>query len=86
MNLLATTKYYLAANVNPIATNEYCLAANVNPLSANENRLEKNGVMRLGDWIGYVDRFMGNCAVFFVLRVFWLPPRKIVYRMAEFSP
>jgi hypothetical protein len=60
--------YCLLSNVNPIATNVYCLAANVNPL-------ERNRVVPLGGGIGYVDRLVGNCAIFFFFGVFWLPLR-----------
>jgi hypothetical protein len=65
--------------VNPLATNGYYLLSNVNPL-------ERNRVMRLGGGIGYVDRLVGNCAIFFFLGVFWLPLWKVVYRIAEFMP
>jgi hypothetical protein len=30
--------------------------------------------MRLGGGIGYVDRLVGNCAIFFFFGFFWLPP------------
>ncbi len=42
--------------------------------------------MRLGGGIGYVGRLVGNCAIFFFLGDFWLPLRKIVYRIADFNP
>ncbi len=42
--------------------------------------------MRLGGGIGYVDRLVGNCAIFFFLGIFWLPLWKVVYRIAEFMP
>ena len=77
VNLLAANKYRLAANMNLLATNKYYLAANV-------NRLERNRMVRLGGGIGYVGRLVGNCAIFFFLGVFWLPLRKVVYRIAHF--
>ena len=42
--------------------------------------------MRLGGGVGYVGRLVGNCAIFFFLGVFWLPLRKVVYRIADFIP
>jgi hypothetical protein len=46
--------------------------------------LERNRYVRLGGGIGYVDRLVGNYAIFFFLGVFWLPLRKVVYRIANF--
>ena len=42
VNLLATNRYCLAANMNLLATNKYYLAANVNLLAANMNLLATN--------------------------------------------
>jgi hypothetical protein len=77
MNLLATNEYYLAATMNPLATNEYCFVVN-------ENRLERNRLMCLGGGIGDVDSLVGNYAIFFFFGGFWLPLRKVVYRIANF--
>jgi hypothetical protein len=41
-------------------------------------------VVRLGNAIGDVNRLVGNDAIFFFLGEFWLPLRKIVYRIANF--
>jgi len=42
--------------------------------------------VRLGGEIGYVGRLVGIYAIFFFLGDFWLPLRKVVYRIAGFKP
>jgi len=41
-------------------------------------------VVRLGGETGDAGRRVLNCAIFFFLGKFWLPLRKVVYRIAEF--
>ena len=42
--------------------------------------------MRLGSGVGDVGRLVGDCVIFFFLGDFWLPLRKVVYRIAGFKP
>ena len=57
-NLLQRNRNLLQRKRNLLETKKYFFVRN-------ENRLERNRVVRLGGEIGYVDRLVGNYAIFF---------------------